>query len=176
MRLFLALDLPDPVRRALLAWRPALPGARWTPHERLHLTLYFLGETDPVVAQSLTEALQSFHAPPVSIGTTDLLRLPSARKPRVLAVGVADSPELTALHARLGHVLAEVGAPAGERPLLPHVTLARFRSPDPAGLRRFLREASPPRARGVARSISLVQSQPGAGGPVYTTHLRVGLG
>ena len=42
-------------------------------------------------------------------------------------------------------------------------------------LRRFLRTASVPEAVGVAGSVSLVHSQRGEGGPVYSTLARVPL-
>jgi 2'-5' RNA ligase len=51
MRLFVAFDLPSAVRNALatLAQRlkPECPAARWVRAESMHVTLKFLGETDP---------------------------------------------------------------------------------------------------------------------------------
>lgn len=175
MRLFIALDLPDAVRETLATWRAEVPGVRWTPPERMHLTLRFLGETSADAMLAITGQIAMVQSPPVPIHTADLIRLPSARRPRVLAVRVAETPELADLHARLEAALAEVGVPPEDRPLLPHVTLVRFRHPDAATLRRVLRSAEPPRAEGVADSFSLVRSQQGDGGPTYTTRLRVPL-
>lgn len=175
MRLFIALDLPEAARDALAAWRPDLPDARWTAAERMHLTLRFLGETAPEAADALSDHLLTFAAAPVPIRTGALLRLPSARRPRVLAVRLDESPALTDLNARLGVALAKAGVPKEERPLLPHVTLARFKAPDGAALRRFLRTAEPPQARGEATTMSLVHSERAEGGPEYTTLLRVPL-
>ena len=49
MRLFVALELPADLQRAVgelvSQHRPALPKARWVRPENLHLTLAFLGET-----------------------------------------------------------------------------------------------------------------------------------
>lgn len=175
MRLFVALDLPEAVRSALAAWRPNLPGARWTPAERMHVTLRFLGETPPEAAERIQDHLVTFAASAVPVRTAGLVRLPSARRPHVLAVRLEESPALADLAGRLGAVLKKAGVPPEERPLLPHVTLARFRTPDGAAIRRFLRAASPPEAAGVAESVSLVHSRRGEGGPVYSTLARAPL-
>ncbi len=176
MRLFVALDLPDSLRASLAAWRLDLPDARWTPPERMHLTLRFLGETTEVRRDAITEELTPLVAAPVPLAADRLVRLPSARRPRVLAVRFAESPELSVLHARVDAALRAAGAPPADRPLLPHVTLVRFQSPDPARIRRALRSAAAPAVEGVARSVSLVRSERGEAGPTYTALLRLPLG
>ncbi len=175
MRLFVALDLPDALRQSLAAWRPDLPDARWTPAERLHLTLRFLGNVSGDVRFAITEHLSTVESPPVPVEVGGHVWLPSARRPRVLAARVAGVPELEALHGRVEAALAVAGVAPEDRPLLPHVTLARFRTPDSAELRRALRDAEPPAVRGVAASFSLVDSQRDDGGPHYATLLRVPL-
>lgn len=175
MRLFLSLDLPDAVREPLAGWRADVPGARWVPAERLHLTLRFLGETPDGLAEAITNGVAAIRARAVPVATGDLIRLPSARRPRALAVRVHESPELRALAARLGAALARAGAPPADHELLPHVTLARVRQPDPAAIRKALRGLAPPEAEGLARSFSLVESRPTPDGPEYVTRLRVPL-
>lgn len=175
MRLFVALDLPDPLRQELAGWRPEVPDARWTPPERMHLTLRFLGEVDDTLEIAITDHLSHIDSPPVPLGGDGLVRLPSARRPHVLAVRVAETPELSELHARVEAALSDAGVRPEERPLLPHVTLARFRAPDPARLRRLIREAEVPAVEGTSRSFSLVRSQRGEAGPTYSTLLRVPL-
>ena len=175
VRLFVALDLPDDVRQSLAAWQAHVPGARWVPAGRLHLTLRFLGETSPLVADAITEQLAMVRARPVPVETADLLRLPSARRPRALTVRVTETPALGALAVRLGAALAQAGAPPADHDLLPHITLARFRPPAPAALRKALRGLDPPHAQGIATSISLVESRLTLDGPVYEPVLRVPL-
>ncbi len=52
MRLFVAIEIPDEVRRNLAVllreFRAISPETKWVRPENLHLTLKFLGETDPV--------------------------------------------------------------------------------------------------------------------------------
>ncbi len=46
MRLFVALDLPWPLRQRMAMLSGAgIPGARWVPAENYHITLRFIGET-----------------------------------------------------------------------------------------------------------------------------------
>lgn len=176
MRLFIALDLPEAVRDTLAAWRPDLPDARWTPAERMHLTLRFLGHRPDARAEAIIDRLVTFAAAPVPIRTGDLVRLPSARRPRVLAVRLEENAALVDLTARLGATLAKVGVPPDDRPLLPHVTLARFKTTDPAALRKALRETPPPEAAGTATTVSLVHSERNADGSLYTPVVSVDLG
>ena len=175
MRLFVSLDLPDAVRQPVAEWQADLPGARWVPAERLHLTLRFLGETSDDAMDAITGHVERIRARPVPIVTSDLIRLPSARRPRALALRVRETPELGALAVRLGAALARAGAPPADHELLPHVTLARLRQPDPAAIRKALRGLAPPEAEGLATSISLVESRPTPDGPEYVTRLRVPL-
>lgn len=176
MRLFIALDLPEAVRTALAAWHPDLPDARWTPAERVHLTLRFLGDRPEAAAEAIVDRMVTFAAAPVPVQTAGLVRLPSARRPRVLAVRLEETTALVDAYARLGAVLAKAGIPREDRPLLPHVTLARFNTLEPAALRRALRETPPPEARGVATTVSLVHSERSLAGPIYTPLVTVDLG
>ena len=48
MRLFVAVWPSDEVGAALVGLpRPGVPGLRWTRHDQWHVTLRFLGESDP---------------------------------------------------------------------------------------------------------------------------------
>lgn len=55
-RLFIAVDIPESIRRKI-AWldMPAAGVARVTPPDDLHITLHFIGE----VSDSLSDALQT---------------------------------------------------------------------------------------------------------------------
>jgi 2'-5' RNA ligase len=175
VRLFVALDLPDPVRQSLAAWRAPLPGARWTPAARLHLTLRFVGEADERTRAALTDRLRAVVAPPVPVRADGAVRLPSARRPRVVAAHVAPTPELEAAWAAVQAAVAAAGAEPEGRPLLPHVTLARLGRSDAAAVRRALRSAERPSAEGVVRSLSLVRSERRPAGRRYAALVTVPL-
>lgn len=175
MRLFVALDLPDSVCQSLDGWRLPLADVRWTPPERMHLTLRFLGETDEPAAARITDRLSLIEAPPVPIRSEGMIHLPSARRPRVLAVRIQETSALLNLHKAVEDALSGVGVPPEGRPLLPHVTVARTGHLDPAALRRVIRETEPPGAEGTARSFSLYRSDPEPDGPRYTALLTIPL-
>ena len=73
MRLFVALELPPPVRheaaRRIAAERSRLPAARWTHADNLHLTLVFLGEVGESALDGLVAALAAAFAvhPPLTL-------------------------------------------------------------------------------------------------------------
>lgn len=135
MRLFVALEVPGDVRgrvdAAVAPVRDRFPGLRWTRPEAWHLTLAFLGEVGPAVAERLPDAL----APGAALAPPALslsLAGPGAFGTRVLWLGVADEPAgaVAALGARLQDAAAGEGIEVDRKPVRPHLTLARARGRD----------------------------------------------
>jgi len=131
LRLFTALELPLPVRDALLAAQGGIAGARWQRDEQLHLTLRYIGEVDRHQAQDIAAALAGVHVPPFTLsldapGTFD-------RHGRIdtLWVGVRPHTEVTALAQRINTALARIGISPETRAYLPHITVARGRLSGP---------------------------------------------
>ncbi|MEV4950123.1 RNA 2',3'-cyclic phosphodiesterase [Streptomyces sp. NPDC053755] len=133
VRLFIALAPPDEAKdelaRELRPAYDAYPGMRWNRIEDWHITLAFLGE--------------------VPIDTVGLLRAPLARiaaerRPlrlalrgsgcfdeRVLWSGVdGDLDGLHLLATEVRSAVKDCGVPFEDRPLRPHLTLARSRRDD----------------------------------------------
>jgi len=134
MRLFVALDLPNPVReaiRGLIAQlKPESRSARWSRPEGMHITLKFLGETDPSKLDSIRSALSAVHSPrPIDMDFRGLGFFPGERRPRVFWIGVEASPNLVELAGDVGRALKPLGFAPGSRAFVPHLTLARFESP-----------------------------------------------
>jgi len=133
-RLFVALDLPETVVEALVAWRAPLLRAdelRAVPRASLHVTLAFLGWKDEQAIAPLAELVEGCAAGSGGVAGLALgepLWLPR-RRPRVLAVALEDRHgQLAALQARLVARLSDGGWHEPEaRPYLPHVTVARVR-------------------------------------------------
>jgi 2'-5' RNA ligase len=169
-RLFVALELPDPVRDALRTWRErsAARDDTWrpVPPAALHVTLCFLGsqparEID-AIALACTAAVSEPSAPAPAAPLLTLaavLTLPP-RRPRVLAVALDDpGGALAALQGRLAQALAAGGWYELERrPYLAHVTVARARRGSPAQTGEPF--AAPPALSFVAATISLLRSWP----------------
>jgi 2'-5' RNA ligase len=131
LRLFVALDLPEPAREALAAFRTAVADpAVWRPvaDEALHLTLAFLGHRPETDVERVAAVLQSAptNAPRLTLGRA--LGLPMKR-PRVLTAAIVDhNGTLTDLQAWVSRELAAGGLYEPEaREFRPHATVARLR-------------------------------------------------
>ena len=92
LRLFVALDLPGPVRAALAAVGAAADRDDWRAlaAESLHLTLAFLGSRPPSDVDAIARVLDAEAGGPAPrLSLTGALLLPP-RRPRVLTVALAD--------------------------------------------------------------------------------------
>lgn len=135
MRLFVALDFPDEARQALRDLMDQLRreshGARWVRPEGMHVTLMFLGETDAKNLAAIRGALAEIHsATPVEMHFRGLGFFPNERRPRVLWCGIEASPNLAELTTCVEGRLEPLGFPRETRDFVPHLTVARFPSPD----------------------------------------------
>jgi RNA 2',3'-cyclic 3'-phosphodiesterase len=135
LRTFVAVPLAAPVRAALgeLAARVRAEGlrGRWVPPDNIHLTLAFLGATEPAavprIGAAIAEAVlgqKPFDLVPAGLGI-----FPGRRRPRVLWVGLqGDVEALAALTAAVGGALAPLGIAPPRRDTMGHLTLARARA------------------------------------------------
>jgi 2'-5' RNA ligase len=139
MRLFVALELPGDVRAELVdliaELKPFCPGASWARTEGMHVTLKFIGhairDADAAKLGRARMALEWVKSPaPVDIRYRGIGFFPSARRPRVMWCGVEASANLATLAARIERSLEPLGIPREERAFVPHLTLARFKSPE----------------------------------------------
>ena len=128
-RLFVAVEVPEPVRAAVSSavepLRSALPGLRWIAPDRYHLTVVFIGSVDDKLVGALGDAVV---AGCLGVGRFSLAldgRVGSFGR-RVLWAGLEPSAALAelagAVAARVGQV---VPLPDAEREFRAHLTLAR---------------------------------------------------
>jgi RNA 2',3'-cyclic 3'-phosphodiesterase len=134
VRLFVALDVGTPVRAALSELTAKLqktcPSARWVRLEGVHITLKFIGEVPNEKIEAIRQALGGLPGfAPIDMRFSGLGFFPNARRPRVFWAGLQASPQLAALVAALEMKLEPLGIPPEKRPFQPHLTLARFESP-----------------------------------------------
>jgi 2'-5' RNA ligase len=181
LRTFIALALEEPAlgaaTRCLVALRegPLGAAARFVRPEGLHVTLRFLGAIDSLAVQPLARAVAEAVAPlsPFVLRLGPLQAFPSARRPRVLALGLEPEVPLAALVAAVERGVVAAGFAPESRAFRPHVTLARVRE----GRRLALDGAQGPvTAEFTARAAILFESRPGPGGSLYTPLERMSLG
>ena len=140
MRLFVALEIPEDVRRQLEAGsrelRPVLPKARWVRSELMHLTLVFLGETDrelvPELDLRLREAFAAYR--PLALRVSELGAFPPRGRKRVLWAGVDADADLRTVQAAAEKAVERATGEAMKKkgkPYHAHVTLARCQPPWP---------------------------------------------
>jgi 2'-5' RNA ligase len=144
MRLFTALDPPSPVRTQCAALQDALQGglslpARWTHPEQFHVTIRFLGETDPDRAHRYKMALSRVDIPAARCVPYGLDVLPSRRTPRVVILGLERTASLRTLYQAVSDALEAEGLSSEDRTYRPHLTLARLDDPDPERVHKALR-------------------------------------
>ncbi len=180
VRVFVAVDLPEDVERALGAVAQSLrdariDGLRAVRPDGIHLTLKFLGDVPETrvdeIGNAVSEAVAEHRQFEVSTGGFGAF--PNSRRPQVLWAGIEGRLEpLMRLQAEVDAALAALGFATETRPFHPHLTLARLDRRMPAGARRASLDAleSAGTLAGMripVRSVSLVQSILGRGGARY---------
>ena len=122
-RLFLALWPEDTERRHLVELATGVAGRRRTPDANLHLTLVFLGATDPARLSAYEAALADFT--PLTLELT-LDRYGYWPQSRILWLGSSHTPpELYERMADLHQRLRSCGFVPERRAFQAHITLAR---------------------------------------------------
>jgi 2'-5' RNA ligase len=178
VRLFLAIDLPDDVRRhvwdAVAPLRETAPDIAWVREPLLHLTLKFFGEQPDDTVERLRPVLARIaaqHARPV-VRFTDIGAFPNLRRPNVVWVGVEPDPRLELLHHDVEVELEPLGFELDGRPFRPHLTIARVRNRmDQRSVRALAKVARKVHidAEFIVSSIDLMQSTLGNSGSTYAT-------
>ncbi len=135
MRLFVAIDIEDEVRkrieRFLEGVRGFAPEVRWVRPDSMHLTLKFLGETDEATAERVQRALAHIRNEPGPITFRGTGFFPTPRSARVFWIGIEADEHLAALAEKVEQVMEALGYEREKRAFSPHLTLARSGSGRP---------------------------------------------
>lgn len=176
MRLFIAIELDDEVKRTLLAIQDQLSEfsrvVRWAKPEQMHLTLKFLGETpdDRVEAVCAAAGGVAGQVRPFRMALGACGCFPPRGAVRIVQRGITE--ETRTLH-RCGDLcedaFAELGFERERRGFSPHLTIGRVRDDRTGGQLRAAVESitSPPISQPVA-ALYVVRSELGPGGAKYT--------
>ena len=185
MRLFVAIELDDDVRAALVRIQDKLGrrcnGVRWIPASQIHLTMRFLGDVPDVGVPQVSQAVaagacsvQPFDFEVVGCGCFP----PGGRPVRIVWAGVREpTGALDACVAAVEAQLERAGHPRERRPFSPHITIGRVREDRSGGTIREAVEAVElkPRAQSI-RSLTVMQSVLSPAGPTYTPVSKAALG
>ena len=165
MRLFVAINFPEEVKKTLLATMHELKTkgvtGSYSPGRNLHMTLVFIGEVpsaDPVKAAMKAVPFTPFH-----LTLTDLGNFGD-----ILWVGAKGGQKLKEYDKNLRAELDRAGIRYDRKKSEPHITLVRRASNvKPQGIRL-------PRQEMMVEKISLMRSDQKNGQVVYTEIFSVG--
>jgi RNA 2',3'-cyclic 3'-phosphodiesterase len=129
MRLFIALDIEEAIRRRIADFigemRGLAPDARWLRPESVHITLKFIGERSEDEAVKIQQALEAIKAAKFDVDIRGFGFFPNPEAPRVFWIGVEAGPALTSLASNVDASLVPLGIAKEGHEYNPHLTLAR---------------------------------------------------
>src|SRR5580700_7460349 len=137
MRLFIALDIDEPIRDRITAFRNEMrvlaPDIRWVGPETFHITLQFLGETKKL--EEIRGALHPLTFPPVPVAFRGAGFFPNSKAPRVFWIGISGGENLQTLATEVAKAVLPLGFESDATSFMPHLTLARSGSGRPRPVR-----------------------------------------
>ncbi|MFB6089658.1 MAG: RNA 2',3'-cyclic phosphodiesterase [Halobellus sp.] len=180
MRLFVSIDLPDSLAEAVAGAQERFAdaeGLRFVDPEQAHLTLFFLGETDPDrldgIEAALSRAVDAADVDPFELRVGGFGVFPALDYISVVWTGVRDgggAAETTRLADAVESELTDLGFEADEHDFTPHVTLARM--DDARGkelVQDVVRETDPDLGSFAVEEVRLKESTLRDEGPEYET-------
>ncbi|MFW5781072.1 MAG: RNA 2',3'-cyclic phosphodiesterase [Bacteroidota bacterium] len=133
MRTFIAVKiLPTPrLIKSIVEIREELAKEKikWAETHNLHLTLRFLGDTNPETAAIISKSLEKIKSqvPPFSFIIKGTGVFPGTRAPRVLWMGIEEFEGLEFLKKHIDPLMEARGLEQEDRPFKPHLTLGRIK-------------------------------------------------
>ena len=137
-RLFVAIQIPydEKFSTAFQKLRQSsskLDKINWIDYENLHMTLKFLGDTEPDLIPSLENSIEELtnNISPFSVTLNRIGAFGSRYQPRIIWVGSNDIiKEINSLHKGLEKHMRPFGFKPSFGNFVPHATLARIHSID----------------------------------------------
>ena len=115
----------------------------WTIPGNWHITLFFLGSTEDsavsLLKRLIDESFSKIQAYETSLFGVGVF--PNAHNPKVLWLGLEDIQPLISAYSHLGESLQQNGFSFDQKPLKPHLTIARVKRTDhPSAFESLLAE------------------------------------
>ena len=166
-RLFVGLEVPEPIADHLAEFQRGLPGARWINPDDFHLTLRFIGDINSRFAREIEDELSEIEQAPIPVKLTGI-DVFGGDRPHTLYARVEPCKALSALQTESEKCLRRLGLPPEPRKFVPHITLARLRSASVLDLADYLGESGYFAAEGfVADRFALFSARDSVGGGPY---------
>lgn len=131
MRCFIAIDLPEEVKRELTKIQKQLESvnlkAKFVKPEQIHITLKFLGEISDNQINKIKEILKQIKFEPFKVRLNNLGVFPIQQFIRVIWVDILPKEKLMELQQKIESVLDGQGIKKDERNFETHLTLARVK-------------------------------------------------
>ncbi|MCR4642867.1 MAG: RNA 2',3'-cyclic phosphodiesterase [Lachnospiraceae bacterium] len=168
MRLFIAILFEENILDALTDFQADLKSmgvtGNYSKRENLHITLAFIGDYgDP---DAVLDAMEQVDFSPIKISLEGVGSFGD-----LFWAGLAEDPQLAAYVKRLRRALSEQGIPFDKKRFSPHITLVRKYSYRGG---REIPVPDPPRGSMTATRVSLMRSERGKNGMIYTEIGSVG--
>ena len=180
MRTFIAVELPDNIRRIIAEYsgslRAQIPKVKWVAPENLHLTMKFLGEVPEGQLDSVKECVartvEGFD--PFIVELEHLGFFPNSHQPRVIWIGASGGADhLLELFQKLEDCLESTGFDRDAKTFSPHLTIGRVKRHAhiaiPPGIPEFDGETFE------VNGLSVIMSTLTPQGPIYKTLLKTPL-
>ncbi|MEZ4571106.1 MAG: RNA 2',3'-cyclic phosphodiesterase [Thermomicrobiales bacterium] len=173
----MAVPISHAIRQTIIDIQDELAGwtlpMRWVNPELSHITLKFLGDTNPRRIRDIAGKLDwaAGRSEPMVLETDIVGGFPNSRRPRVVWLGLAGATvELERLADDVDEVAVELGYEAERRGFKPHITIGRLRRgyDPPEDFELAARELVVPSLKLHVDRIQLYQSVLAPGGPHYS--------
>lgn len=176
MRLFVAIELADDVRRQVAFCQKSLRRfdecVRWTRVENVHLTLKFLGEVDDGQVGEIVAGLEvaAAESQPFEMTADHAGCFPEGGRVRIVWLGMRDeSGRLATCQSAVETCMEAAGFAKEARKFSPHLTIGRVKFDDTAGrLRQAVGELELSAVEQPVESMVLMQSELGRESARYT--------
>ena len=146
------------------------------------MTLKFLGETDILTIQKITNQLTAISKSllPPELQISGIGAFPDLRKPKVLWTGCSKNKELDHIFNKINSICVDLNFPAENRSFSPHLTIGRLKTiQSPITIQKmqsyFKKFRSIKFGNFSAQQLAIFQSELKPSGPIYSVLQKIDL-
>jgi 2'-5' RNA ligase len=131
-RLFISLFIPDNIKNQIIEMRKSIISNdslyRWEKEEKFHITLKFIGDTDPSNLEKIINSLSFLESKSKLTGEFDRFDFfYKGKNPRILWLGIKLNDEVYTIVDELNMKLEKLKIPKEEKRFKSHLTILRMR-------------------------------------------------